>query len=52
MRPRKLIGWGLIAVALVLMVAGDFGTPTFLSALLVKLAAMTLVAVGMIMVAT
>ena len=52
MRPRKLAGWALLASAIALMLFGDFAAATVLSAALVNFAAMGLLAVGLVLVAT
>lgn len=51
MKPRKLAGWALLAIALALMVFGDFGPTTVLSSLLKSFAAMGLLGVGLVLVA-
>ena len=50
MKPRKLIGWLLIVAAIGLMLFGDFGVVTKMSMIAVNLAAMALLAVGVVLV--
>lgn len=52
MKPRKPLGWALIGVAVALMLFGDFGTVTRLSIVLVNIAAMAVLAVGLVLAAT
>ena len=52
MKPHKLIGWAVLAAALALLLLGDFGAATFLTSVLTSLAAIILLAIGMVLVAT
>ena len=52
MKPRKLYGWALIAAALSLRLFGDMGAETAVSMLLMNFAALGILAVGLVLVAT